>query len=223
MSVVALITTLLAVCGWFIFSYLYISIGEHQIHKRLMHQKSLPESLYQSNPYLLATFEAHGVRHHNVWYREFDYETDPVGREENLEIPLKESTIMLVVALPLWAPIFLVSTLGGCVFVATSLLHNRLWSILHRQMHIPRDVFYKDWALFKFLARNHFMHHQQNHRNFNVVFPFADYLFGTRAQPSPTDIREMMRLGFINPKSAPARRQIAEQRHTVQLQRTQTA
>jgi hypothetical protein len=45
-----LATDLLAVLGWMVFSYLYISIGEHQIHKRLMHGKPLPEWVYRAFP-----------------------------------------------------------------------------------------------------------------------------------------------------------------------------
>jgi hypothetical protein len=151
-----IITNLLAVFGWVVFSYLYISIGEHQIHKRLMHSKPLPEWVYPTFPYVLAAFEAHGIRHHRTWYRAFDYEPDPVGREENLPIPMKETVLMLVAAFPLWSPIFLVSIAGGWVFLATALIHNRLWSAFHRQMHIPRSVFYRDWAIFRFSGHQPF-------------------------------------------------------------------
>jgi len=216
-------TDLLAIFGWVVFSYLYISIGEHQIHKRLMHGKPLPEWVYRTFPYVLAAFEAHGIRHHRIWYRAFDHEPDPVGREENLPIPMRETALMLVAAFPLWSPIFLVSIAGGWVFLATALIHNRLWSAFHRQMHIPRSVFYRDWAVFRFLAINHFLHHQDNRRNFNVVFPFADLLFGTRATPTPADIRELMRLGYVEARSAIARALVEERRATTTLLRAEGA
>jgi hypothetical protein len=214
-----LATDLLAVLGWVVFSYLYISIGEHQIHKRLMHGKPLPEWVYRAFPYVLAAFEAHGIRHHRIWYRVFDYEPDPVGREENLPIPMKETVLMLVAAFPLWSPIFLVSIAGGSVFLATALIHNRLWSFFHRQMHIPRAVFYRDWAVFRFLAIHHFLHHQDVRRNFNVVFPFADLLFGTRAAPNLADIRELLRLGYIKPRSKAARALVQQWQETTALLR----
>lgn len=215
-------TLIFSTLGWFVFSYLYISIGEHQIHKRFMHSRCLPERLYEISPYVLDVYEAHGVRHHTKWYRQFDYETDPVGREENLEIPIKETTLMIVVALPLWAPIFFL-VFGGCVFLLTALLHNRLWSIFHRQMHIPKNVFFKKWAIFKFLCMNHFMHHQKMGGNFNVVFPFADFLFSTRARPTQADIREMLRLGFITPRPEASRGILEQWRAATELRRAQSA
>jgi len=184
-----------------------------------MHGKCLPEWMYKASPYLLDVFEAHGVRHHTIWYKDFDYETDNIGREENLEIPLKETILMIVAALPLWAPIFLFSVYGGCIFLVTSLVHNRLWSILHRQMHIPRNVFFKNWTLYKFIARNHFMHHQNNRGNFNVAFPFADFIFKSRTKPTHKDIREMLRLGYINPKSNKTRKLIERLRLATDLRR----
>ncbi|MGH8610571.1 MAG: hypothetical protein ACREYF_00615 [Gammaproteobacteria bacterium] len=217
------ITNILAQCGWVAFSYLYISIGEHQIHKGLMHDKPLPARVYEASPYLLDAFDAHAMRHHRKWYKAFDYEPDPRGREENLPIPMKETMLMLVAAFPLWSPIFLFSIRGGCIFLATALLHNRLWSAFHRQMHIPRRVFYQDCAFFRFLAANHFLHHQDNRRNFNVVFPFADFLFGTWATPTRADLQELLRLGYVKPRSSVARAVVEKRREATALQRAQPA
>src|SRR5256885_16882801 len=65
---------LLAALAWLVFSYLFISIGEHQIHKHFMHKKQLFAWLYKIFPYLKAVFEAHAVRHHSIWYKDFDFE-----------------------------------------------------------------------------------------------------------------------------------------------------
>lgn len=214
---------MLAGLGWIAFSYMYISIGEHQIHKLLMHSRPLPARVYRAFPYVLDAFEAHAIRHHARWYKEFDYEPDEIGREENLPIPLKETVLMLVAAFPLWAPIFWVSIYGGGIFLATALAHNRLWSMFHRQMHIPQNVFYKDWAFFRFLAINHVLHHQDTRRNHNVVFPFADFLFRTRAKPTRADLRELLRLGYITPRSGAIRARVEQWRKAIDLQRAQTA
>ena len=85
-----------------------------------MHTRCLPESIYKAYyPYVLDTFEAHGVRHHTQWYREFDFEPDDYGREEKLIIPLKESALMLVAALPLWVPIFCITKAGSKISYPT--------------------------------------------------------------------------------------------------------
>ena len=83
------------------------------------------------------------------------------------------------------------------MFVASAFAHNRLWNALHRQMHIPEDVFFKDWKVYRFLARYHFMHHQMNGRNFNVVCPLADFVLCRTAKPRVRDIRNMLTLGLL--------------------------
>ncbi|MBI3650876.1 MAG: hypothetical protein HY231_07475 [Acidobacteria bacterium] len=214
---------LLASLGWLLFSYLFISIGEHQIHKHFMHRKRLFNALYKIFPYLVSVFEAHAVRHHARWYKEFDYEPDDYGRQENLDIKVTETVVMTISTAPLWVWMFFVSISGGCIFLAAIIIHNRLWNVLHRQMHIPQNVFFKDWALFRYLARNHFMHHRKSNKNYNVVLPLADFLFRTKAQPTQADIREMLRLGYLQPTSDRVQELIDRWREATDMQREQAA
>ena len=188
-----------------------------------MHRAGLPAWIYKASEYAIEVYQAHGVRHHTQWYREFDYEPDDCGRQENISIPMKETALMLVAASPLWGPIFWVSTFGGCIFLLTAILHNRFWTLLHSQMHMPKNVFFKDWAAFRFLARNHFMHHQNMSGNFNVTFPFADYLFATHTQPRQADIREMLRLGYIQPRSSHGQKLVEKWREATAMHRNQLA
>jgi sterol desaturase/sphingolipid hydroxylase (fatty acid hydroxylase superfamily) len=89
-------------------------------------------------------------------------------------------------------------------------------------MHIPKDVFFKDSALFRYLARNHFMHHRKSTKNYNVVCPLADYLFRTKAKPTQADIREMLRLGYLRPTSDRVQELIDRLREATEMQREQT-
>jgi hypothetical protein len=214
---------LLSTLGWLAFSYVFISIGEHQIHKHFMHRKQLFAILYKIFPYLKAVFEAHAIRHHSIWYKDFDFEPDDHGRQENLDIKWTETVVMVVSTSPLWVPIFLFSISGGCIFLATVIAHNRLWNVLHRQMHIPQDVFFKDSAVFRYLARNHFMHHRKSSKNYNVVCPLADFLFRTKAKPTQADIREMLRLGYLRPTSDRVQELIDRLREATEMQREQAA
>ena len=214
---------LLSCMGWLAFSYLFISIGEHQIHKHFMHRKRLFNWLYKIFPYLIDVFEAHAVRHHAHWYKEFDYEPDDYGRQENLDIKVTETVVMTVSTAPLWVWLFFISIPGGVIFLGTIIAHNRLWNVLHRQMHIPQNVFFKDWALFRYLARNHFMHHRRSQSNYNVVCPLADFLFRTKAKPTQADIREMLRLGYLRPTSDRVQQLIDRWREATDMQREQSA
>ncbi|TKB58885.1 MAG: hypothetical protein E8D49_10890 [Nitrospira sp.] len=194
---------------YLLLSYGIISFVEHIIHRYFMHMKWLPAAVYRAYPFFNTTYEAHAVRHHGRWYKRFDYEPDPVGRFDNLTFKLSDSLAMLISTLPLWAPLIFFSPFGGCVFVASAFVHNRLWNALHRQMHIPEDVFFKDWKVYRFLARYHFMHHQMNGRNFNVVCPLADFVLCRTAKPRVRDIRNMLTLGLLYPRTIRMRSRVA--------------
>ncbi|MDQ7089261.1 MAG: hypothetical protein Q9M50_01240 [Methylococcales bacterium] len=166
-----------------------------------MHHKKFPERVYDRMPYLLEVFESHAVRHHSIWYRKFDYEPDPIGREENLEILLVDIFAMLLLTLPAWATLMWFNPLAGIIFISMFFIHRFLWNTIHRQMHIPKDVIFRNWKIYRFLARHHFIHHQDMGKNFNVVFPLTDTLFGTVGKANKSDIREMLRLGYLLPRS----------------------
>jgi sterol desaturase/sphingolipid hydroxylase (fatty acid hydroxylase superfamily) len=53
------------------------------------------------------------------------------------------------------------------------------------------------WSTYKFLARYHYLHHKYPHKNFNVVFPLADYVLGTHIRASTSDLEDMSRLGLL--------------------------
>jgi hypothetical protein len=213
----------LGVAGWLAFSYVFISFFEYQIHRHLMHRKRLPKWLYRVSPYVLKTFESHAVCHHGVWYKRFDYEPDPRGREHNLDIKLGETAVMLLCLAPVFALLLWLSPWGGAIVLAVSVLHNRLWNVLHRQMHIPQRAFFRNWPAFRFLARQHFMHHQQTTKNYNVVFPLFDFLLGSVARPSLGDIREMLRLGHLRARTALGRARVEQRQQKVVADRAQSA
>ena len=49
----------------------------------------------------------------------------------------------------------------------------------------------QDWTIYRFLARYHWLHHRYPDKNFNVVFPLADYVLGTRARANDVDLQCM--------------------------------
>ena len=53
------------------------------------------------------------------------------------------------------------------------------YEYLHWSMHNPCNRSVERTALFRYLDRNHQLHHSQSHINFNVVAPFGDLVFGT--------------------------------------------
>jgi hypothetical protein len=66
-----------------------------------------------------------------------------------------------------------------------------VWNKIHLEMHKPEQRIFSKWQSYRFLARNHWLHHRYQSKNFNVVFPLADYVLGTRAEANDADIRCM--------------------------------
>lgn len=211
----------LTIIAWLAFSYTFVSFFEWQIHRHLMHRKRFPKWVYRMSPYILRTFEAHAVEHHSTYYHEFDHEPDPYGREHNLDIKVGETVAILSTLCPIFALIFWFSPLGGSILLGVSILHNRAWNVLHRQMHIPKNTFFKDSAFFRWVARHHFMHHRETTKNYNVVFPLWDYLLFTAAKPKFGDIREMLRLGYIKPRHEGSESRIERLREAVEQRRAE--
>src|SRR5205085_2528136 len=83
-------------------------------------------------------------------------------------------------AIPFAALIALVSWQGAAVFVAAFIFHHWAWNKIQLEMHKPEQRIFSTWPVYKFLARHHCLHHRHLNRNFNVVFPLADYGLGTR-------------------------------------------
>jgi sterol desaturase/sphingolipid hydroxylase (fatty acid hydroxylase superfamily) len=64
-------------------------------------------------------------------------------------------------------------------------------------MHKPEDRFFAHWPAYKFLARHHYLHHRYPNKNFNVVFPLADYVLRTNARASDADLEGMRAEGIL--------------------------
>lgn len=200
-------------------SYIAISLIEHQVHQNLMHKRRLPKWAYRVWPYIMEIYEGHAVRHHGIWYRDFDFEPHPDGRHDNIDIRLVETAWLFLAFAPIMLVFFAVSPIAGVVWIIMGIAHDRLWNILHNQMHMPEPVFFADWGLYRWLARHHFMHHQATNKNYNIVFPFADFVLGTVSKPRIRDLREMMRLGYLKPKSRRAKARLEAIRTKVEYSR----
>jgi hypothetical protein len=79
-------------------------------------------------------------------------------------------------------------------------------------MHMPRPVFYARWRIYRWQARQHFLHHRHRRGNFNLSFPLFDHVLGTTVEPTRSDVREMLLLGLLAPRSAPAAARVARGR-----------
>jgi hypothetical protein len=183
--------------GWLVFSALIISFIEHQVHCHMMHR---PGFMSRFTSAFKRTFEAHALNHHKYYSPIFSEE--PIGSGEDKEIrltvikgPIKTLPVILLIAAFSWQ--------GALIFTATVLFHHWAWNKIHLEMHMPAGRSFGKWPVYLFLARHHYLHHKYQNKNFNVVFPFADYVLGTNAHATKQDLIAMAAEGFL-PQAAPA-------------------
>ena len=190
-------------------SFFFLTFLEHTVHRHLMHRRTLAKAL----PYLEFVFREHAVLHHGTYYKRFDFEPSPAGKEQNIIIGARETAAFLVALTPLMLLLFALSPIAGAILMLMGLGVVQTWNAVHHEMHLPANPFFKSWRLFHFLARHHFMHHVASHKNFNVVLPCADYLMGTKARPAVKDVREMLVLGYLPARTARAQQRLVTLRN----------
>jgi|688.fasta_scaffold27834_5 hypothetical protein len=177
---------LLQIVGWFIFSCIVMSFIEHQVHSKLMHKRSIER--------FKRTFEAHAIVHHKHYSNIFSDEPVPPGEDREIRLTVRKAPIK---AMPVALLIALFSFPGAVIFIAVVTMHHWIWNKIHLEMHKPEGKSFSGWWIYQFLARYHYLHHRYPNRNFNVVFPLADYVLNTHARPTQSDIKDMHELGLF--------------------------
>ena len=140
-------------------------------------------------------FSNHNVLHHERSLQGLlNHEDDPAGRTISLRLDL---WIGLVAGLLIGLALYPLSLVAGPVFVTVLLLHHLAWNLIHDEMHNPLHPrwFGHSW-FFRFFARYHWMHHKYPGKNYNVVLPCADFIFGKYARPTAVDRSEMRAIGI---------------------------
>jgi hypothetical protein len=171
--------------GWFIFSCVLMSFIEHQVHCRLMHHRHFMSKLITP---LNKTFENHAIKHHSIYSKNFSDEAIPPGTDKHIRLRVKEG---LIEGLPVALLLSLISIEGAIIFEMVVCLHHFCWNQIHLEMHKPEQMGFSRWPVYKFLARYHWLHHRYPDKNFNVVFPLADYVLGTSARANAVDLKCM--------------------------------
>src|SRR5262249_52486730 len=149
--------------------YVLFSLLEYFGHRSLMHRQRLAEFFHSS--YLASTFYDHVVLHHARYFRVFNNEPDENGHKTNI-------MVRIFVGLAFIAPFCLIAypidRLTAVSLFLGAIAHNRAWTAIHSEMHIPRDRWFAQTFWFKYLRRYHFLHHRHPRRNFNTLLPLWD-------------------------------------------------
>jgi hypothetical protein len=181
---------ILELAGWFVVSCILISFIEHQVHRRLMHRSNF---LSRRTAAFKRIFEAHALVHHRHYSKIFCDEPVAVGEDKEIRLTVRKAPLK---AIPFAAIIALVSWQGALVFVGALCFHHWAWNMIHLEMHKPQQKVFSTWPVYKFLARHHWLHHRYQDKNFNVVFPLADYVLGTSARATAVEAATMKQLGL---------------------------
>ena len=157
---------------------LWCSICEWTLHRYLMH-KSLFKFEY--------AYKAHTKVHHHVFKYDKTYHSQ--SQEDVKTIPMAWWNGVVIATLA-GLPMFI---FGYKMFILTfvvALCYYGVYEFIHWCMHLPkrRGVEYRWW--FRKLNGHHLLHHRYMHKNYNVVLPFADWLFGTLLSRSPIKFKQ---------------------------------
>jgi hypothetical protein len=180
----------LELLAWLVFSCVLMSFIEHQVHRKLMHRRNF---LSARRACFKRMFEAHALFHHKHYSKIFSDEPVARGEDQEIRLTVRKAPIK---AMPFAAPIALVSWEGSAILVAVVVFHHWAWNKIHLEMHKPEQRSFSRWPIYRFLARYHCMHHRHPDRNFNVVFPLADYVLGTRSRANAGDLAFLEQSGL---------------------------
>ncbi|NNJ65326.1 MAG: hypothetical protein HKP16_07155 [Xanthomonadales bacterium] len=142
-----------------------------------------------------------------------DWHRDRIKREMyGLTISLKCYFSFNVILIPTLVLIYLYIGPWAAAGFAPWLLLKPLWTLtIHKLLHHDKATARKmappgvKWlvgtAYYRWMERNHYMHHNEQSTNFNLI-PGGDYLWGKGRFPTPEEKAEMARLGMYGPGTA---------------------
>jgi len=154
----------------FLFAVWLGSVIEWVVHKHFMH----------SVRFMRTPHDRHAVMHHSERRAPGKF----FAKEDELkDYHLFETSFMPILWL-LHTPLFLSVywTLGlaaGLGVAAGTLFYVLAYEMLHWHIHCPDEFRFRHHGWFRFLIEHHRRHHNRSNINYNVVFPIADWMFGT--------------------------------------------
>ncbi|MGM0564578.1 MAG: sterol desaturase family protein [Pseudomonadota bacterium] len=153
---------------------LLFNIGEYIAHRWLGHHKRAWAKMF---------YQRHTVDHHGFFHHD-DYTIDTIRDWRVVLFPaFLLPAVILVFALPLgWLVGQAWNSHAGALFATGVVFGYGLYEVVHLVDHLPDSHPLTKLPGFRFMREHHRKHHHpkwsRNH-NFNVSFPFADFLFGS--------------------------------------------
>jgi hypothetical protein len=166
------------------FGLVYSSIFEWTAHRYVMHN---PHGAWRY------AYHSHTRVHHNLFRADESYHlqdgTDP-GIIHMLEwavlIVVGGSLPYMLVAAALYPFVGLSAPLTIAITgFSLTVVYYSFYESLHWCMHLPRQRVIERLEEFGFINGHHLLHHRYMNKNYNVVLPLADWLFGTLLRRAP--------------------------------------
>lgn len=148
----------------------YASFLEWFVHKYGMHTNKISKW----------AFDRHAIQHHST-RRSFKSFYIPLEDKATYDITESSAVPLLWLAhLPLYlligkywnVPAGVGTATGGAVYILA-------YELLHFYIHAPKNHWFQRTRLFRFYCEYHRLHHHRARRNYNIVLPLADLIFGT--------------------------------------------
>jgi hypothetical protein len=159
------------IIGFFI-AIIYLSFFEWTLHRYVMHR-----------PFGIITypFKHHAQIHHHIFNADKTYHL--LHEKDKYTIPMAwwNGPVLITIAT---IPFLLVSLFTGAwlFFIGATIAgysYYGTYEYIHWCMHLPKNRSVERSGLFFRLNGHHLLHHRYMHKNFNVVFPLADFCLGT--------------------------------------------
>jgi hypothetical protein len=156
-------------------AFLLTNLGEYLGHRGPMHHRRRGLGLL---------FARHTLQHH----RFFTHRAMAAEDSRDFQMVLFPPVMLLFFLGALATPIGLLlgaafSPNVGWLFGVTAVSYFLVYEWLHFAYHLPEDTFIGRRSLVRRLRAHHTAHHdpsRMTRQNFNITFPIADQLFGTR-------------------------------------------
>ncbi len=164
----------------------YASVVEWVLHLRVMH---MPVGK------LTYPYKAHALTHHRIFRADNSYHLKDPKDKEKVRMAWWNGPVLVVIAAIPWDIVAAVLWMFGwqlecwivCIVPHMVLAcYYGTYEYLHWCMHWSKKRRLEFSKFFRFLNGHHVLHHRCWNKNLNVVYPFADWLFGTLLIRSPT-------------------------------------
>jgi site-specific recombinase len=119
--------------------------------------------------------------HHQVFKADHTYHLVDPKDQETIPMAWWNGPVLILMGA---SPTLLLSAITGhWIMLAgaatTFVLYFIAYEYIHWCMHLPKARRVEKPWLFRRLNGHHLLHHRYMHKNFNVVFPLADFCLGT--------------------------------------------